>query len=210
MTDKEKHAAAHLAIKWDLPNWSILALAKADNKDDLSLRFPVVYTKHILKEAQKHQIDPAWILAVTRQESAFVPHAKSAAGAVGLMQLIPSTAHMVARKKQIPFSSSSNLLEPHTNIQLGSGYLKMMLEQHRNNSVLATAAYNAGPGRIRKWLPTFDMAADLWIETIPYKETREYVKNVLTYTAIYQEILGGKPTLARHMPFIPSGKDAGT
>lgn len=206
MTDKEKHAAAHLSMQWNLPNWAILALSKTNRKQDLSLQFPVVYAKHILQEAQKHQLDPAWILAVARQESSFVPHAKSAAGAIGIMQLIPSTAHMVARKKQLPYFQTHHLSEPHTNIQLGSGYLKMMLEQHRNNSVLATAAYNAGPGRIRKWLPTYDMAADLWIETIPYKETREYVKNVLTYTAIYQEILGKKPTLAKHMPYIRSDK----
>jgi len=87
---------------------------------------------------------------------------------------------------------------------LGSGYLRMMLDQYQNNTVLASAAYNAGSGRVRKWLPENDMPADLWIETIPYKETREYVKNVMTYTVIYQEILGKKPTLAQHMPFIPS------
>ncbi len=207
LTDKEKHAAASLAIKWNLPNWAILALSKANNKDDISLRFPVIYTKHILQEAHKHEIDPAWILAITRQESAFVPHAKNPSGATGLMQLMPSTAQMVARKKQIPLSNEAALLEPLTNIQLGSGYLKMMLDAHRNNAVLATAAYNAGPGRIKKWLPVYDTAADLWIETIPYKETREYVKNVMTYTAIYQEILGKKPTLSRHMPYIHRASD---
>lgn len=202
MSDKEKHAAAHLAMHWELPNWAILALSKAENKDNLALRFPVVYGHHVLNEAKKHDIDPALILAITRQESAFVPHAKSSAGAMGLMQLIPSTAHMVAKRKNIPYSSHEQLLHPHTNIQLGSGYFKMMLEKYQNNAVLAAAAYNAGPGRIQKWLPTDDMAADLWIETIPYKETREYVKNILTYTAIYQEILGKKPHLARHMPYI--------
>lgn len=203
MNEKEKHAAANLAMHWGLPNWSILALSKASHKDDLALRFPVVYGNHILKEANKNQIDPALIFAVTRQESAFVPHAKSAAGALGLMQLIPSTAQMVARKHSIPLDNHTALLHPPTNIQLGSGYLKMMLENHQNNTVLATAAYNAGPGRVKKWLPTFDMAADIWIETIPYKETREYVKNVMTYTVIYQEILGKGRGLSKHMPYIP-------
>lgn len=208
MSDKERHTAAKLALeRWSLPNWSIYALSEANCKDDLLLRFPVVYARHILNEAERHSLDPAWILAITRQESAFVPHAKSSAGAIGLMQLIPSTAHMVAKQKRIPYKNSKELLKPHTNIQLGSGYLKMMLETNQNNAVLATAAYNAGPGRIRKWLPTFDMSADIWIETIPYKETREYVKNVLTYTAIYQEILGKKPSLHKHMPFIPSAKN---
>jgi soluble lytic murein transglycosylase len=207
MTDKEKHAAAYNAIKWRLPNWAILALSKANNKNDLTLRFPLTYAQHILQEAQKHKLDPAWILAITRQESAFVPHAKSYKGALGLMQLIPSTAQMVARKKRILLADHTELLNPHTNIQLGSGYLKMMLDKHCNNPILATAAYNAGPGRIPKWLPTFDMAADLWIETIPFKETREYVKNVITYTAIYQELLGKKPTLGRYMVYIPRNKN---
>lgn len=206
MTDKEKHAAAKIALHWNLPNWSILALTKATHKDDLDLRFPIVYGSHILREANRNQIDPALILAITRQESAFIPHAKSYAGALGLMQLIPSTAQMVARKHGFSLSNRRDLFEPRTNIQLGSGYLKMMLNNHQNNTVLAAAAYNAGPGRVKKWLPSFDMAADIWIETIPFKQTREYVKNVMTYTVIYQEMLGKKPALTKHMPYILSNK----
>jgi soluble lytic murein transglycosylase len=202
MNDTEKHAAAHIALKWNLPNWAILALSKSENKNDLSLRFPVVYGNHILQEGHKHQVDPAWILAITRQESAFVPHAKNPSGATGLMQLRHSTARMVADRKKIAYFGETQLLEPYTNIQLGSGYLRMMLDQHQNNPVLASAAYNAGPGRIKKWLPENDTAADLWIATIPFKETRQYVENVMAYTIIYGEILGKKTTLAHHMPFI--------
>lgn len=202
MTDKEKHAAAHLALQWDLPYWAIVALASTNSVSDNTLRFPLTYAKHIIQEAQKHKLDPAWIFAITRQESAFVPHAKSSAGAIGLMQLVPSTAHMVAHKHQIPYFQHMELLEPYMNIRLGSSYLKIMLDQYRNNVVLATAAYNAGPGRVQKWLPSDDMAADVWIEIIPFQETRDYVKKVLAYTAIYQEILGQKPALARHMPYI--------
>ncbi len=120
------------------------------------------------------------------------------------MQLRHSTARSVADRKKIAYFKEPQLLEPYTNIELGSGYLRMMLDQHQDNSVLAAAAYNAGPGNLKKWLPETDMSADLWIETIPFKETREYVKNVLTYTVIYQEILGKKPTLGKHMPFISS------
>ena len=206
MTDQEKHAAAFLALRWEQPNWSILALAAANHQDDLSLRFPIVYGVKIFEEAQRNKIDPAWILAVARQESAFVSHAKSTAGALGVMQLIPSTAQMVAKKRNLAFAGESTLLEPYTNIQLGSSYLKMMLEKHQDNSILATVAYNAGPGRIRQWLPTYDMAADLWIETIPYKESRDYIKNILIYTAVYQEMLGGKSNMARYMRYIPSQK----
>lgn len=203
MNDNKRHAAAKLALEWNLPNWSILALSNATNKNDLELRFPLIHTPKILTAAKHHQMDPAWIFAVARQESAFVADAKSPAGALGLMQLIPSTADMVAKRKQISLKNVQSIMDPHTNIQLGSGYLKMMLDTYKQNPVLATAAYNAGPGRVRKWLPSQKMDADTWIETIPYKETREYVKNVMTYTAIYQQLLGKKPTLTSHMPHIP-------
>lgn len=204
MDDTKRHAAAKLALEWNLPNWSIVALSSADNKNDLELRFPLIHTTNILREAKRHSIDPAWIFAVTRQESAFVSDAKSSAGALGLMQLIPSTADMVAKRKQIPLRNTRAVLDPHTNIQLGSGYLKMMLDSHQQNPVLATAAYNAGPGRVRKWLPTQKMEADVWIATIPFKETRNYLENVMTYTAIYQQLLGNKPSLHAHMPHIPA------
>ncbi len=202
MNDQKRHAAAKLALEWQLPNWSILALSNAVNKNDLELRFPLMHTPNILNAAKRHQLDPAWIFAVTRQESAFVADAKSVAGALGLMQLMPSTASMVAKRHQIPLKSVKSVLDPHTNIQLGSSYLKMMLEMHQYNPVLATAAYNAGPGRVKKWLPEQKMEADTWVATIPFKETREYVENVMVYTAIYQQLLGKKPALSVHMPHI--------
>lgn len=205
MNDKERHAAAALAIRWGLPNWSILALSKANNKNDLELRFPLVYRNPILENAKQHQIDPAWVYAVTRQESAFVNNARSSAGALGLMQLMPGTAKLVARKHQISLGNHSAILEPHTNIQLGTRYLKMMLDTHENHPILATAAYNAGPGRVKKWLPNAAMPADAWIETIPFKETREYVKNVFTYTIIYQQLLGHKIKQPKPLPIIPAG-----
>lgn len=191
MTDKERHSAASLALKWNLPNWSILALSKAHNKNALELRFPLVHTQSIMQEAHRHQIDPSLIFAVTRQESAFVNNAKSSAGALGLMQLMPSTAHMVAKKHQINIHGQK-LFEPATNIRLGTSYLRMMLDSYQNHPALAAAAYNAGPGRIRKWLPEKAMPADAWVETIPIRETRDYVQNVMTYSVIYQQLLGLK------------------
>jgi soluble lytic murein transglycosylase len=204
MNDKERHAAAALAIHWNLPNWSILALSKANNKNDLELRFPLVYYQSILKQAKQHQLDPAWIYAVTRQESAFIQNARSSAGALGLMQLMPGTAQLVAKKHQVHLGNHTAILEPHTNIQLGTQYLRMMLDTYENHPILATAAYNAGPGRVKKWLPNTGMSADSWIETIPFKETREYVKNVLTYTIIYQQLLGHKTQKPQPLPEIPA------
>lgn len=206
MTDKERHSAAALALKWNLPNWSILALSKATNKNDLALRFPIVHSDHITRAAKNTQIDPAFIFALTRQESAFVANARSSAGALGLMQLMPDTAKLVAKKHQMSLKHANAVLEPSTNIQLGSRYLRMMLNNYEDNAILATAAYNAGPGRIKKWLPTSEMEADSWIETIPFKETREYVKNVMTYMVIYKELLGYQNNKTFKLPRIPAAK----
>ncbi len=197
MTDKDRHAAATLAIQWNLPNWSILALSKAHNKNALELRFPLVHTQSIMQEARRHQIDPSLVFAVTRQESAFVNNAKSPAGALGLMQLMPGTAHMVAKKHQISLQGHQKIFEPATNIRLGTSYLRMMLDTYQNHPALATAAYNAGPGRVRKWMPENTMPADAWVETIPIRETRDYVQNVMTYAVIYQQLLGlqNKPVI---------------
>lgn len=203
MNDKERHAAAALALRWHLPNWSILALSKAQNKDALELRFPIVHSQPILREAKRHQIDPALVFAVTRQESAFVHNARSSAGALGLMQLMPATAQHVAKKQQKCLKGANCLFDPHINIQLGTQYLRMLLDSHENHPILAAAAYNAGPGRVKQWLPTKTMPADAWVETIPFKETREYVKNIMTYTVIYQQLLGYKGLQARPISHIP-------
>jgi soluble lytic murein transglycosylase len=207
MTDKERHAAAALALRWNLPNWSILALSKAHNKDDLELRFPVVHSQPILKEAKRHQIDPALIFAVTRQESAFMPNARSTSGALGLMQLMPGTAQEVARKQRRALKGTAVLFDPATNIQLGTHYLRMLLDSYEDHPILATAAYNAGPGRIRQWLPDKTMPADAWVEGIPFKETRDYVQNVMTYTIIYQQLLGYKGLQSIPIPHIPGNKN---
>ncbi len=189
MLEWELHAAAKLADNLNMPNWAITALSDAKQKDDLSLRFPQYYSNHIVNEAYKNQLDPAWVFAVTRQESAFRPYVKSYAGALGLMQVMPRTGFMVARTINMRLKNHKDILDINNNIKLGSKYLQLMLEQYKN-VVVATAAYNAGPGRIQKWLPNYDIAADVWVETIPFRDTREYVQNVMTYKVIYQKLLG--------------------
>lgn len=202
MNDKEKEIAAAIAAKWKLPNWSITALMNSSKKNNLALRFPRNYAKYIIKAARTNQVDPALIFAITRQESAFITTARSSAGALGLMQLLPSTAHMVGKIINDQLHDIKELLTVDKNIRYGSHYLRMILNQYKQNSVLATAAYNAGPTRVKQWLPKYDLPADLWIESIPFKETRNYVKNILTYTVIYQQLLGNIPSLPKHMPLI--------
>lgn len=202
MTDKEKEIAAVIAAKWKLPNWSITALMNSSSRNNLLLRFPQTYANNILREASNNQLDPALIFAITRQESAFITTARSSAGCLGLMQLLPSTAKMVAKLLHESLAHEAELLNADKNIRLGSKYFRIILNQYKQNSVLAAAAYNAGPGRVKQWLPKYDMPADIWIESIPYKETRNYVKNILTYTTIYQQLLGKQPALPNHMPAI--------
>lgn len=210
MDEPQRLAAAHLATEWDMPNWAITALANAINKNDLVLRFPKTYSDHFHREAKHNSIDPEVLFAITRQESAFIETARSPVGALGLMQLMPQTGKMVAKLNREIIRNHHELLKPETNIRLGSKYLRMMLDKYQQNHALAAASYNAGPHRVAKWIPEYDMPVDCWIETIPYKETREYVQNFLTYTVIYQQLLGKTPKLSKYMPIIKGKKRHGT
>ncbi len=167
-----------------------MASSKAQYQGDLPVRFPLAYQQNIFSMAKKLKLDPAWLFAITRQESAFKSDVRSPAGALGLMQLMPRTAQHIAKKNRMAIRSDKQLIEPAFNIQLGSQYLRSLYEDLDGHTILATAAYNAGPSRIRQWLPEKPLDADAWIETIPYQETRHYVKNVITYYSIYRELLG--------------------
>lgn len=135
-------------------------------------------------------MDVSLLYALARQESAMYERAQSPVGASGLMQLMPATAADTAQKLgEIPPSPNA-LTNAETNVRLGSAYIKGLLDQYDGNRVLATAAYNAGPGRVRKWRrESSGQPVDLWVENIPYKETRNYVQNVLVFNAIYQDRL---------------------
>ena len=193
--EQQLQAAAFIAQQLHWYDRAIFTAAKTKQQGNLDLRFPLAYSGSIIKAAKKNQLDPAWILAIARQESAFIYDARSHANALGIMQIRPGTAKEIARKTGTAFNNENDLLKTDLNIQLGTAYLKQMLQNLDNNPILATAAYNAGPARVAKWLPDKSMPADIWIETIPYRETRNYVQNVLTYVMIYQHQLGESSTL---------------
>jgi soluble lytic murein transglycosylase len=193
LSPDEVIASAEIAETIGWYNMSILAASKSQHKDDIHLRFPLAHSEDIFAAAAHQHIDPAWIFAITRQESAFASHAKSPVGALGLMQLMPTTAKQVARKNAIRYQSTKDLLGTQLNIRLGSSYLKELLDAHHGSLILATAAYNAGPARVKQWLPETTVHADQWIETIPFTETREYVQNVVVYLSIYKKRLGEDP-----------------
>ncbi len=189
----EQKVAAKLATEWNWPSQTILTLAKIRAWNDLELRFPLNYRQQVDRQAKDHGLESAWIYAIVRQESAFSIDARSQAGAIGLMQLMPSTAKEVASKVKNQSFKTNDLFQPEINIELGASYLKQIYRQLQENPILATAAYNAGPSRVIKWLPEEPQATDVWIETVPFSETREYLKRVLAYTLIYNHRLGNNP-----------------
>ena len=184
LSNSEKLIAAKIAHEKGWFDRSIFTLAKQGYLDDVKLRFPLAYSEDITDYAKKNNILPAWVFAIARRESSFMSDAHSGAGAYGLMQILPSTAKHILRRKRI---SQHYLFSAKNNIKLGTKYLRKLLSQQNNNIVLATASYNAGPYRVRSWLKKQKkIPADIWIESIPYKETRDYVKSVLAYQQIYQ------------------------
>ncbi|MBL1319861.1 MAG: transglycosylase SLT domain-containing protein [Methylophaga sp.] len=206
-TSRELQLIATLTHRWSWHNQTIALLGKAKYWDALDLRFPVVYKSAVLKEGKKNNLDPAWLLGVIRQESAFNAHARSRVGASGLMQLMPKTATLIAKLIKQPLKKQSELLNSNRNIQLGSAYLSKMYNDNQYNPVLATASYNAGPHRVKKWLPKKQLAADIWIENIPFNETRKYTSNVLSYAAIFEHQLKRPITpLHKRMPAIDPKK----
>jgi len=183
LTNREKLIAAKVANENQWFDRTIFTLAKVGYLDDVGLRFPKAFDEEINRHANKEKIAPAWAFAIARRESSFMTDAHSPAGARGLMQLMPNTAKSL-KKGRI---NRNYLLNADNNIQLGTRYLKKLLDRNSGNQVLATAAYNAGPHRVKSWLKNLkSIPADIWIETIPFKETRNYVKSVLAYQEIYQ------------------------
>ena len=184
------------AYKKDWAHLSVLASIRSESWNALNIRFPEVQPELFASNANRYQLARSYIYAITRQESSFDEFANSPAGARGYMQLMPATASETARKIGLKeYKKKSQLTEGEINLQLGSAYFNMLLKRYQGNRILATAAYNAGPHRVDRWQGNKNDTAeqglnmDSWIETIPYKETRRYVKNVLAYNVIYQHIL---------------------
>lgn len=207
LTKQKCAQAAKLAESWGWEPVAIKTLVKADYWDDLALRFPVRYLEQVQSNAFRQNLDPAVVLGVIRQESMLDSRAESPVGAKGLMQVMPKTGRQIAQEIQQNLKTDSSLFDPDVNIQLGSYYFKKLLQRFNGHVALAAAAYNAGPARVAKWLPSAEaMPADIWVETIPYKETRKYVTSVLFYAIIYQHRLNKSSLKMKDlMTAIPSG-----
>ncbi|HHQ4892233.1 TPA: transglycosylase SLT domain-containing protein [Aeromonas veronii] len=180
----------HIALNQGWHELAILASIRAEAWDALDLRFPLPLKRTFSQMAQERTMNTSLLYAISRQESALYPLAQSPVGARGLMQLMPATAKETAGKLGVPYRNEQQLFDPTMNIRLGSAYLKRLLDVYDGNRILAAAAYNAGPGRVKRWREqSDDKPMDVWVESIPYKETRNYVQNVLSFDLIYQHKL---------------------
>lgn len=180
--------AAKLAQRWQWDEIAIFTVAKARYWDDIEMRFPMSYADSVLENSSKQNLNPAIVFGLIRRESAFNERAHSPAGARGLMQIMPATGRQIARDFNERWRGNNSLYQPVMNLRYGSYYYQKLLTQFDGNYAIALAAYNAGPERVKKWLPEDEaLPADIWIETIPYHETRDYVATVLAYALIYQQ-----------------------
>lgn len=190
LSNDEKRKLGHLARDIGNLSLAIRSANLAEAMDDLALRFPVTFSSDFNSAAHKQDVAPGLLRAVARQESAYQPAAKSPVGASGLMQLMPATAKLVAKRARLPSNFATQLNNPKINIQLGSYHLAWLIDRFEGQRPLAIAAYNAGEHRVDRWIKGIDgMPMDVWIETIPFSETRNYVKNVLAFTYVYNQLL---------------------
>lgn len=190
----------YAALHKGFPHLGIFLANRAGLLDEVAARFPMAYRSEFEAAAKQSRLPLPLLFAITRQESAFDRRARSVANARGLMQLLPSTARWVADKSRIKRPTEAALYEPRTNIRLGSSYLAQLLGRYDNQLPLAAAAYNAGEGRVKGWTASAaGMPMDVWIETIPFSETRNYVKNVLAFRVVYGLLTNmPQPALASH------------
>lgn len=171
---------------------------KLNNK--LSLRFPLAYQNIVKNYSQQYRVPPEFVYAIIRQESGFREDVVSVAGARGLMQVMPRTASVVSKMSNIPYSNHDQLFLSQKNINIGIAYLQQLTKRFSNHPILVAAAYNAGPRQVVFWLKNHPpKEIDLWIETLPWQETRNYLKNVIAFAVVYQYRLNQKPNLA---PFL--------
>ena len=193
MNAEEKLQAAILADRWGWHSRAIATASSLGQYDDLAMRYPLPWQQQFEKFSTAASIAPTWAYGIARSESLFMRDVRSSAGAVGLMQLMPATGREVAKNISLPYSGIATLTNPESNIRLGTSYLAQMSQQFSGNPVLATAAYNAGPYRVMRWLPQKSSEdARVWIENIPFNETRKYVKRVLAAQAIFHWRMTGQ------------------
>ena len=193
MDDRALLAAADLACQREVWDRCINTSERTRAVVDLEQRFPMPFRTSVVKRATQIGLDPAYVYGLIRQESRFIMDARSTVGASGLMQVMPATARWTAKKIGLDNFTAGQITDRETNIAIGTGYLKLVLDDFAGSMPLAAAAYNAGPGRPRNWRNGPVVEAAIWAENVPFNETRDYVKKVLSNTTNYAAILTGQP-----------------
>ena len=210
MGDRELLAAAQLACQ--AADWQLCINTSERTREqiDLRQRYPMPFAPEITARAQERGLDPAFVFGLIRQETRFMATLRSSAGASGLMQLMPATARWTARKIGLDFQPAQ-VNDVDINLRLGTTYLKLVLDDFAGSQAMAAAAYNAGPGRPRRWRegPVIDAAA--WAENVPFNETRDYIKKVLSNATVYSHLLGhtSVPPLKARLGTTIGPRDAG-
>jgi soluble lytic murein transglycosylase len=188
-----KVQAARLAARWGWYSQSIATLAQSGDFDDLALRYPRPYADSVDRAAKLTQLSGDWIYGVMRQESLFRRDAVSRADARGIMQMLPATATAVARRWNMTPPNKDALFDPSVAVPLGAAYLRELLDKNSGNLSMALAAYNAGPAAIERWAPNRSVEAAIWIENIPYNETRGYVQHIVEHIVAFAYVRGAEP-----------------
>ena len=198
MSDRELLAAAQLACENQVWDRCINTSERTRQVIDFEQRFPMPHKDAVIARARQINLDPAYVYGLIRQESRFITDARSGVGASGLMQVMPATAKWTARKIGLTNFTPDQITDRDTNIAIGTGYLKLVLDSFEGSMPLAAAAYNAGPSRSRRWRAPNDgtgpmLEAAIWAENVPFNETRDYVKKVLSNTTNYAALITGQP-----------------
>lgn len=205
LSTADRRGLVELASDMGWIEQAIIGASQAELTDHLALRFPTPFLGIYLRHAFETDLPVSFLFAISRQESAFNPRAVSPAGARGLMQLMAATARATASNARIKRPAPADLFDPGTNVTLGAHHVAELIARYDNHRGLVAAAYNAGSGRVNRWLrERSDMPTDVWIETIPFTETRNYVKSVLAFSYVYASRLGQRvPVLAAHERRVP-------
>ena len=193
LDDRGLLAAAEFARRHEIWDRAINTADRTLAQHNYSLRYIAPFSDRVLPKADQLALDNGWVYGLMRQESRFIMNAKSSVGAKGLMQLMPATAKWVAKKINLPNFQPARVTEMDTNVTLGTHYMKMVLKSLDNHPVLASAAYNAGPGRAKKWRADQALEGAIYAESIPFSETRDYVKKVMSNAVYYSALFNSKP-----------------
>ena len=203
--DRELLTAAEIALRNKMYDRAIGAADKTVNVHDFSMRYLAPYRADLQVHIREHGLDEAWVYGLMRQESRFATSAKSDVGAAGLMQIMPGTARWAANKLGLKSYRNALIQQLDTNLRLGTYYMKTILSQSDNSPVLASASYNAGPTRAFQWRGDQPLEGAIYTESIPYEETREYVKKVMSNTVYYATQFGNAPrSLKQRLGIVPA------